>query len=114
MSSKRIAQVNELIKQELGYLFVREIEFPKGMIVTITRVESSPELNDAEVYITVLPQNRRGTALETIKKKRGSIQHLLIRRLSMRSVPQLRYAIDTETEKADELEALFDAVKKEL
>ena len=112
--SKRVAQVNELIRQELGALFSKEIEFPLGTIVTITRVETNPDMVHATAYLGVLPQNRRGTALEILKKASRTIQHLLIRRRSMRSVPKIYYKIDMEIEKVDELEALFDAAKKEL
>lgn len=115
MSEKRIAQLNELIKHELGILLVREIEFPRDMFTTITRVEVSVDLRYAAVYIGVIPEQKRGTALEIMRKARHHIQHLLNKRLSMRSIPQLRYKIDTGAEEEiDDVEKLLDAVKKEL
>ncbi len=38
--SKRIPQVNQLIKKELSQIILREIEFPVGVLVTLTRVET--------------------------------------------------------------------------
>jgi len=42
--TKRIQQVDLLIKEELSKMIVREIEFPPGVLVTVTRVETTPNL----------------------------------------------------------------------
>jgi len=42
--AERIPRVNQLIQEELGKILHREIEFPEDVLVTITRVEASPNL----------------------------------------------------------------------
>ena len=46
--AERIPRVNQLIQEELGKILHREIEFPEDVLVTITRVEASPNLIQAK------------------------------------------------------------------
>ena len=54
--SERMPKVDELIAQQLGQIIASDIELPSGVIVTITRVKSSPDLRHAKVYLSVLPE----------------------------------------------------------
>ena len=54
----RIKKVNQLIKKEFFRIIVREIEFPADVYVTLTRVETSVDLRQGRVYISVMPENR--------------------------------------------------------
>lgn len=113
MSSKRIAQVNELIRQELSTIFLREIEFPQSVFVTITCVETDPDLKTAKVKVSILPIQKYGTALSIIKKRSPFIQSILNRTLRMHHVPSLTYEIDAEMQYLDEVDKIFDSLKKE-
>jgi ribosome-binding factor A len=56
--TNRIPKVNELIKREISRMILREIEFPIGALVTVTRVETSSDLKESSIYISVLPDNK--------------------------------------------------------
>ena len=56
--AKRIPQVNELIQRELSQIVLREIEFPLDVLVTITRVAASQDLEYAKIYISVIPEQK--------------------------------------------------------
>ena len=56
--ANRIPKVNELIKREISKMILKEIEFPKDVLVTVTRVQTSSNLSDSNIYISVLPENR--------------------------------------------------------
>ena len=55
---ERIQQVNQLIKEELGQIILREGGFSKNVLVTITRVETTRNLIDTKVYVSVLPETQ--------------------------------------------------------
>jgi len=57
--NKRILRINSLIRDELSNILLREVEFPDGVLATITRVEVSDDLFNASVYISVLPRDPR-------------------------------------------------------
>ncbi len=56
--SKRIPQVNQLIKKELSQIIQREIDFSPDVLVTLTRVDTSSDLMEAKIYISVLQEEK--------------------------------------------------------
>ena|SRR3989338_2214029 len=118
MASKRTDKVNELIRTHLATIIAREIEFPKGTVVAVTRVASSGDLKKAAVSIRVYPDSLSAPALRILKKYLPHIQHLLNQQLKMYAVPRLRCMIENETEEESvkeetEIEKLFEQIKAE-
>ncbi len=108
MSSDRIKRVNSLIAQELGKLFLKELEFPRSAVVTITSVSTSADLGFAKVWVSVLPISEEATILEFLDAHRGRLQHGLNRSLIMKSVPQISFHSDRTEEHAARVEHLLD------
>ncbi len=110
--SNRILQVNELIQKELGQIILREIEFPKNTLVTITRVETSPDLNQAKVYVSCWPENRGDRILQVLKRQGYHIQHKLNKRLETKIIPRIRFVKELKTMQAGRIEQILDKIKK--
>lgn len=110
MSTRRQDQVNELVRHEVSALMPREIEVPRGVLVTISRVETSSDLDHARVFVTIWPVERRDEVWDQLNKQLGRIQRLLNRRLHMERVPQLVLALDHSEDKADRLNRLLDTL----
>lgn len=121
--SNRIQRVNSLIKSELSQILLREIDL-SGVLVTITRVETSVDLNDAKVYISVMParqnfakQNLGGPAVQTDKIFKildggiYNIQQKLNERLKMRPIPKIRFEKEEKTKEAARVEELLEEIK---
>jgi len=102
----RLDKVNSLIKKEVATLLHDFVEFKKGTLVTITKVETSIDLYYATVYISALPKSQQRIALEDLNKNIMPIQHALNKKLVMKYVPQLRFKID----EAEELQAEVDRI----
>ena len=66
----RIDRINELLKSELANLINREIPLDGGLI-TVSYVDTSPDLRNAKVGISVIPNNVTGTALKNVKNNRN-------------------------------------------
>jgi len=105
--SKRINQVNDLIRQELGQIVFREGDFISKPLITITRVDTSIDCRYSKVFITILPENETKTVIEGLNKKIYSIQKALDKRLYMRPVPKIRFLLDVQGEKNSILDNLF-------
>ena len=110
--SNRILQVNELIQKELGQIILREIEFPKNTLVTITRVETSPDLSQAKVYISCLPDNQGDRMLQVLKRQGYHIQHKLNKRLETKIIPRIKFVKELKTVQAGRIEQILDKIKK--
>lgn len=113
MSKKRIIQINQLIKEELGTIILREIDFPKDMLATITRVITSEDLLHSKVYISVYPEAKFKEALKTLEKQIYFLQQKLNHRLKMKPIPKISFTAEKETSKAGRVEELLEELKKE-
>lgn len=117
----RIQRVNALIKDELGKILLKDIDFPQGVLVTITRVDSSPNLSQAKVYISVMlaspSQGGPGKKIDKVSKilnrRIYNIQQTLNRRLKMRPIPRIEFQKEEKTEEAARVEELLEELKKE-
>ena len=113
MISKRIQRVNQLIKKELSQLLLREVEFPKDILVTITRVESSPNLIQARVYISVMPEEKTSRVFQVLNRQIYDIQQILNKRLKMRPIPRIKFVEEKETAEAGRIEELLEEIKNQ-
>ena len=109
--SNRIQRVNSLIKNELSYIFLKEIEFPKKSLVTITRVETSVDLSQTRVYISVMPVEEKDKVFDILKKRIYDIQQKLNRKLKMRPVPKIKFQNEEKTKNAARIEELLEEIK---
>ncbi|MBI2626614.1 MAG: 30S ribosome-binding factor RbfA [Candidatus Nealsonbacteria bacterium] len=111
MASERIPQVNQLIKKELGQIILREVDLPEGVLVTLTRVETLPNLIESKVYISVLPDEKTAEILGTLKKIVYSLQQKLNKRLKMRPIPKIMFVEEIATKEAGRVEELLEEIR---
>jgi ribosome-binding factor A len=67
----RPLRVGQVIRDELGKLFLREVEFPEGAIATITEVDVDDKMDEAAVKISVLPSEKGPEALGILNVRTG-------------------------------------------
>ncbi len=90
----RHLQIDELLRKELGDIFLREVDFPKGCLVTITKVRTSKDIKEAEVFVSVLPGAFIGKVLSLLRKRSKHFVYLLKKKLSIKHVPDLNFVFD--------------------
>lgn len=107
--TRRIEKVNELVKEVVADIILREVQFPAGALATLTRVSTSPDLHYADVFVTIFPGDRevQKEALLLLKKSTREIQRQLNRKLRMRPVPRILFLIDEEERKRERVEELL-------
>lgn len=110
--NNRIEKINSLIKEELGQILLKEVDFPKNVLATITRVETIVNLSDARIYISVMPENQTDKVFETLNRRIYDIQQYLNRRLNMRPIPKIEFRKEEKTQQAARIEELLDGLKK--
>ncbi len=108
--SDRLLGLNQLIRKELSQIILREADFPKGILVTLTRVECSQNLNEAKVYISVLPEQRAGEMLQILNREIYHLQQLLNKRLRMRPIPKIIFVEEKKTVEAGKIEELLEKI----
>ena len=110
--SNRIEKVSSLIQEELSQILLKEVDFPKDVLVTITRVEIIVNLSDARIYISVIPENQTDKVFETLNRRIYDIQQCLNRRLNMRPIPKIEFRKEEKTQQAARVEELLEKLKK--
>lgn len=98
-----------MIHEELGKFLLREVEFPEGSLVTISRVEVDRELATASVWVSVLPSSSKGEVMKILKDEQGRMQFLLNRKMNIKPMPRINFLLDEGLEKAAAIEKIFIA-----
>ncbi len=111
--SKRIQRLNELIKREVSQLLLKEIEFPKDALVTVTRVQVSADLNQAKIYISVIPEKYFSRIFQMLNKKVSFLQNKIKQLLIIKKVPKIKLVEEKETQEAARIEELLEEIKKD-
>jgi ribosome-binding factor A len=115
----RIQRVNQLIKKEISQILLREVDWeeggwcPSGILITVTRVESSADLNQAKVYISCLPEKKAPRVFQILNRKVYELQQKLNQRLRMRPIPKIKFVEEKETREAGRIEEILEKLKKE-
>lgn len=111
--SKRIEQVNQLIKKEISRIFLRQVVFPEKTLVTVTRVETTNNLKQSKIYISAIPENKAKSAIQILNKQIYRLQQELNHRLNLRPVPRIYFTEEKETAMAGRVEEILEKLKKD-
>jgi ribosome-binding factor A len=109
--SHRILQINELIREHLGGILLREVSFKAGILVTISKVETTADLRHSKISISTFPEKETGYAIGTLMHEKGRIQKSLHRKLSMKPLPLLIFRSDSTEQNADVIERILIGLK---
>ena len=95
MASNRIGRINEEIQRELSDL-LRELKDPRvhRTMLSITRVETTPDLRYAKIYVSLLDKEFTKETLAGLKSSAGYLRRELGRSLQLRYTPELQWQPD--------------------
>ncbi len=113
MAHSRIDQINELLRGELGEIFRREVSLKQGILITISKVETTRDLRHAKVSLSVFPESEEIYAMKTLEKELSRIQKVLYTKLYMKPMPRIHLLSDHTEQKADVIEKLLRSIVSE-
>ena len=94
MASNRIGRINEEIQRELSDL-IRSLKDPRVQtLISITRVDTTPDLRYSKIYVSVLEEARSQDAIRGLKSAGGWLRRELGSRLQLRYTPELQWQED--------------------
>ena len=111
MASNRIGRINEEIQKELSSL-IRILKDPRvqDTMISITRVETTPDLRWAKVYVSFLQEDRAAGAIKGLKSASGYLRRELGRALNLRYTPELQWALDDSITYGAKMLALINSL----
>jgi ribosome-binding factor A len=105
----RLERVNEAIKEVVSVVVAAELKDPRAGFVTVTGVETAPDLRHAKVFVTVLGKNvEREHTLAALRSSHGFIQARVAHEVRLKRTPQLEFVYDETTDKALRISWLID------
>ena len=109
MPTARMRRVNEGIREVLGDAITTELKDPRIGFVTVTGVDTSPDLRSARVYVSVLgTEEERADTLEGLQSAHGFLQSKIASAIRMKRTPTLSFEYDESTERGARISRLLD------
>ena len=114
MASLRMHKVNELFKREIGHIIQRDLANPRIGFATVTHAEISSDLTHAVIRVSVMgDEQQRRTTVAELNKAAGFIQHLLSRRITIRTMPQIQFKLDRSLDAVYRVQELLNEVHEQ-
>jgi ribosome-binding factor A len=111
--SERMRRVNEALREVLSE-GIGELKDPRIGFVTVTGVDTSPDLRHATVYVSVLgAEKKREATLAGLQSSHGVLQARVNRELRLKRTPQLTFEYDPTIERGVRLSRLIDELAPE-
>ena len=108
MATPRMRRINELMREVIGAA-ISELEDPRIGFVTVTSVETSPDLRAAKVYVSVLgSEDEREATLAGLRSSHGVLQATIAAEMRMKRTPTLTFHYDETPEQGMRISRLLE------
>jgi ribosome-binding factor A len=114
--NRRIERINHLLRQEIAELLSREVKDStlSTSLISITEVDTSPDLRNAKVYFSVYgDEDEIKAAGEHLRRAAGFLHHNLKERLDLRHTPHLEFVVDRSIARGDRIMRLMRTIEEE-
>jgi ribosome-binding factor A len=113
MPRSRMRRVNEAVREVVSAHIASDLKDPRVGFVTVTAVDTSPDLRRARVYVSVLgDDSERERALEGLASARGYLQAKIGEELQLKRTPTLTFEHDASIEHGARMSRLIDEVSR--
>jgi ribosome-binding factor A len=102
-------RVNEAVREVLSARIAEGLNDPRIGFVTLTSVETSPDLRHARVYVSVLgDEAERAETMDALASAHGLLQKAIGQELRMKRTPTLRFVFDESIDRGMRISELLD------
>ena len=104
----RVEKLQELIKQEMSKMLLKELKDPRIGFVTVTDVEMTGDLREAKIYVSIMGgQDEIKNSLEGLNSALGFVRREIGKRIKIRFTPEISFALDTSLDYGDHIQKLL-------
>jgi len=102
-------RINEVLREVVGAAVAGDLSDPRIGFVTVTSVETSPDLRTAKVFVSVLgDSDEREASLEGLRSSHGVIQSRIAAETRMKRTPTLTFHYDDTVERGVRINELLE------
>lgn len=114
MGQLRVAKLQELMKQEISQIILRELKDPRIGFVTVTQVEVTGDLREAKVYVSLMgSEHQVEDCWRGLQSSLGYIRREIGRRIRLRFTPEIAFALDKSLDYSEHIQKLLLGIQKE-
>ena len=111
----RIEKLQELIKQEMSKMLLKELKDPRIGFVTVTDVEMTGDLREAKIYVSIMGgEEQVKSSLEGLNSALGFVRREIGQRVRLRFTPEISFALDTSLDYGDHIQKLLLQVEGDI
>src|SRR6266513_83691 len=100
MGDGRMRRVDEAVREVLSDAIAKDLQDPRVGFVTVTAVDTSPDLRHARVFVSVLgDEKQREESLAGLSSSHGYLQAMVASKLRLKHTPQLEFVYDASSER---------------
>jgi ribosome-binding factor A len=109
MATPRMRRINEVLREVIGAAIATDLSDPRIGFVTVTSVETSPDLRTAKVHVSVLgDEAAREAALVGLRSSHGPLQAKIAAETRMKRTPTLSFHYDPTIEQGMRISRLLE------
>jgi ribosome-binding factor A len=109
MTTPRMRRVNEVLREVIGSAIAVDLSDPRIGFVTVTSVETSPDLRSAKVHVSVLgDEESREESLSGLRASHGVLQSRIAAETRMKRTPTLTFHYDSTLEQGMRISRLLE------
>ena len=108
MTTERMRRVDEAMREVLSDALTQDLKDPRVGFVTVTAVDTAPDLRSARVFVSVLGDEEvREESIAGLQSAHGYLQRAVASQLRLKHTPQLQFEEDDTARRADRIERLL-------
>lgn len=106
--SYRMRRVNEAIKEIIGNALTQDLKDPRIGFVTLTGVDTAPDLSNAKVFVSVYgKQAEKDGTMNALRHARPYLQRLIADELKLKRTPMLDFVYDESVDRGMRIQAML-------
>ena len=109
----RIEKINSQIQKALMEVIQSQVDDPAATLLSITRVETTGDLQESKVFFSLLNDNNYKKVSEILRKMNGFLRASMAKKISLRIVPQLKFIPDDSIKYNVDICKKIDEVRSE-
>jgi ribosome-binding factor A len=109
--SHRKQQIESTLQRAITQVLAARLSDPRleGALLSVTRVELTPDLREASVFVSVIPQQRQTLVHAALEHAAGRVAGQIRKAITMRTMPRLHFKIDPTLKNQDRV---YDAISE--
>lgn len=115
MGERYLSSVEKLLKRKLGTLMLKKVSDPRARMITITKIEVTPDLKEARIGLTGLDRDTydEEELLQVMEDARSFLRGEIGRTTDIRHIPELQFYLDDSIDKSIKINSLIEKAREE-